>query len=88
MAANNGGKVTTREFYEALLDLKDEAAERERRILAAMDNQTRQFSKKLDNLVGLPEKVKKLEDAESKWKIATIFATGVGTFLAWWASLK
>ena len=33
---NNGGRVTTQEFYQALLDNKDEMAEMERRIMAEL----------------------------------------------------
>ncbi len=39
MSANdNGGRVTTREFYNALLDQKKETAEMERRIMDGIDD--------------------------------------------------
>lgn len=39
MSANdNGGRVTTREFYNALLDQKKENADMERRIMGGIDD--------------------------------------------------
>lgn len=90
---NNGGRVTTREFYELQLQMKDEAADRERLILSTIKNGIDGLYEKIDeNQVTAEDRINALEiitavhedrlNGQKMWDTILGAATVVGATIA------
>jgi len=84
----NGSRVTTQQFYEALLGIKDEMSEMERRILSKIDdipdhsNNITDICKHIDGLEGDVEDMRKQNRVwDGINSVAVILGTVIGVRL-------
>jgi hypothetical protein len=75
--SSNGGRITTQQFYESLLNIKEDMAEMERRILAKIDCIPGQATQIND----LREDVKDLRTKSNVWDGLNSIALIIGTFI-------
>ena len=76
---DNGGRVTTRRFYDALLDQNDRMDDMERRILARCDGlATEKDIEKIDKRLTYQERKSNVQDV-----IVSFFGVFAGGLSAW-----
>ena len=80
----SNGRITTQQFYEALLNVKDEMSEMERRILAKIDgipihsNQITDICKHID---GLEDDIDDIQKKGRVWDGINSVAVIIGTLI-------
>jgi hypothetical protein len=79
---NNGGRVTTRELYNALQEQNKERADMERRILGKMDAVCNLVNRQDERIKRNSEEVEKLRTRSNVNDIAVAIAAGVSSAVA------
>ncbi len=82
MTGNNSGRVTTQQHYEAIMQLRDEAHERELRIMDKLDDGFQSLEAKLVHRMDLQDQ--RIDRVASWEKVIGIVATvwpGLATVL-------
>jgi len=85
----NGGRVTTRDLYEAVIQQNNERAEMERRIIAKMDTVCDLVSRNEERIKHNKEDIESLKTRSNTWDIGnTIGVIIAGVITAFTAQNK